>query len=79
MSYLTKEMQQKLIKFKQRFEDITSSDNRSIKKIRLEALLTDLETAFQIPAVGAIRIQAFNHTFPEVSNLYRKVRQAQVA
>lgn len=73
---MTKEMQQMLIRFKQRFDDIQSAKDIEIKRIRAEALMTDMENAFQIPIFGADRIQAFNFAFPEVLKFYREVSLA---
>lgn len=71
---MNKEMQQKLIKFKQRFEEINESKRDSnIKSIRMAALMTDMEVAFQMPLYGAERIAAFKRAFPGVVEFYREV------
>lgn len=71
---MTKEMQQMLIKFKQRFEDIQSSKrDRYIRSVRMGALMTDMENAFQMPMYGAERIAAFKRAFPGVVEFYREV------
>lgn len=71
---MNKEMQQKLIKFKQRFEDIQKSKrDDDIKSIRMAALMTDMEVAFQMPLYGAERIAAFKRAFPGVVEFYREV------
>lgn len=71
---MTLEMQQMLIKFKRRFEEIKESKRDSdIKSIRMAALMTDMENAFQIPIYGAERIAAFRRAFPGVIEFYREV------
>lgn len=72
---MTKEMQQMLIRFKQRYDDIKEAKDIEIRRIRVEALITDMENTFEIPLVGTERIQAFNFAFPEVLKFYREVRQ----
>lgn len=74
---MTKEMQQMLIKFKQRFEDIQASKrDRYIRSVRMGALMTDMEIAFQMPMYGAERIAAFKRAFPGVVEFYREVSLA---
>lgn len=71
---MNKEMQQMLIKFKQRFEDIQSCKRDSyIKNVRMTALMTDMENVFQIPLFGADRIAAFRRAFEPVYLFYREV------
>ncbi|MEN2464965.1 hypothetical protein [Ornithinibacillus sp. JPR2-1] len=63
--------------FKQRFEEIiNSSSSRNIKSVRLAALLTDMESTFEIPLVGPERIAAFKRAYPEEMKLYREVSNA---
>lgn len=71
------EMQQMLIKFKQRFEDIQNAKRDSyIRSVRMGALMTDMEVAFQMPMYGANRIAAFKRAFPGVIEFYREVSSA---
>lgn len=71
---MTKEMQQMLIIFKQRFEDIKGAPRDSnIKSMRMAALMTDMENSFDIPRYGADRIAAFKRAFPGIIEFYREV------
>ncbi|QGH35170.1 hypothetical protein GI584_14435 [Gracilibacillus salitolerans] len=68
--------QETLDRFKERFEEIREVKDNEIKTIRLAALMTDMESAYDIPLVGPLRIAAFNQSFSEVMELYKQVSQA---
>lgn len=68
--------QETLNGFKERFEEIKEVKDNEIKTIRLAALMTDMEAAYDIPLVGTLRIAAFNQSFPKVMELYKQVSQA---
>jgi hypothetical protein len=68
--------QETLAGFQERFEEIKGVKDNEIKTIRLAALMTDMESAYDIPLVGPLRIAAFNQSFPELMQLYKQVSQA---
>lgn len=71
---MTKEMIEMLEQFELRYDEINESPrDNEIKSIRMAALMTDMETAFQIPILGVERIEAFKRAFPEVLSFYREV------
>ena len=74
---MTKEMIVMLEQFENRYDDIKGSPrDNEIKTLRMSALMTDMETAFQIPIYGIERIEAFKRAFPEVFSFYREVSYA---
>ena len=71
---MTTEMIEMLKQFENRFDEIHETPiNDEIKSIRMAALKTDMETAFQIPVYGVERIEAFKRAFPGIIELYREV------
>lgn len=62
--------------FKERFEEINSCSNERIRSLRLEALITDIESTFAIPKTNPIRIAAFKKGYPDVVSLHKKVSEA---
>lgn len=74
---MTMEMIVMLEQFELRYDDIRETPgDGDIQLVRMEALKTDMETAFQIPLTGMVRIEAFKRAFPEVFNFYREVSYA---
>ncbi|UOQ85663.1 hypothetical protein [Gracilibacillus salinarum] len=65
-----------LIGFQERFKEIQGIEDDNIKSIRLAALMTDMESAYEFPMVGPLRIAAFKQSFPGVMKLYKEVSQA---
>lgn len=59
---------------KARLLDINSCKDESLRKIRLEALQTDMETCYGIPKTGMLRITAFAKSFPDVFKLYQQIK-----
>lgn len=71
---MTTEMIEMLEQFENRFDEINESPrNDDIKSIRMSALMTDMEVAFQIPIYGVERIEAFKRAFPGIIEFYREV------
>ncbi len=71
---MTTEMIEKLEQFENRFDEIQETPvNDEIKSVRMAALKTDMETAFQIPIYGVERIEAFKRAFPGIIEFYREV------
>jgi len=62
-----------------RFKEIVDAKaNNGIKSMRLSNLMTDLESAYNIPMVGKKRIELFEAIHPHVMQLYRTVSEARV-
>lgn len=73
---MTREMLQTLEGFQKRFKEINHfNQSDHLKSVRLSALVTDLECAFQIPKKGIERIEAFKRAFPDVFNFYKNVKR----
>lgn len=73
---MTQEMTQTLESFQKRFKEIVQfNQDKYLQSVRLSALVTDLETVFQIPLQGMERIEAFKRAFPEVFNFYKNVKR----
>lgn len=71
---MTTEMIEMLEQFENRFDEIQETPiNDEIKSVRMSALKTDMETAFQIPIYGVERIEAFKRAFPGIIEFYREV------
>lgn len=59
--------------FSERFDEIKVCKDTKIKGYRLAALMTDMESVFDIPLQGHLRIEAFKVAFPDVWSLYKTV------
>ncbi len=71
---MTTEMIEMLEQFENRFDEIQETPvNKDIKSVRMSALMTDMEIAFQIPIYGLERIEAFKRAFPGIIEFYREV------
>lgn len=57
----------------ERFTEIKACQNRKIRGDRLDGLLTDMESAFDIPRRGHLRIEAFKIAFPDIWSLYKTI------
>ncbi|GEM02888.1 hypothetical protein SAMN05421839_10643 [Halolactibacillus halophilus] len=62
-----------LRKFKERFEEVKACNNLRIRDYRIQALMTDIERAFDIPVADRAKREAFKVGFPEVWDLYQRV------
>ena len=66
-------------KWLKRYKEIVDSKaNKDIKSMRLANLMTDLESAYNIPLFGKKRIEVFEAIHPHVMQLYRTVSEARV-
>lgn len=65
-----------LTKHQERFEEINTCKDKHIKTLRLSALMTDMEGAYEIPLIGNLRIEAFKQAYPNVMELYKKASYA---
>lgn len=71
---MTQALETNLQIFEQRFEEIKNSGlSNYLKSIRLSALMTDMETVYDIPIVGHERIDAFARAYPDIIKLYREI------
>ncbi|WP_062322630.1 hypothetical protein [Halolactibacillus sp. JCM 19043] len=62
-----------LEKFSERFDEVKACNDKKIKEYRLGALMTDMESVFDIPKQGHLRIEAFKVAFPDVWSLYKTI------
>lgn len=60
----------------ERFEEIKQCEDEDIKDLRLGALMTDMEQAYDIPQTGVLRIEAFKVAYPNVMQLYKQVSES---
>jgi hypothetical protein len=65
-----------LSKFKDRFEEIKQVKDSHLQSTRLSGLLTDMQSSYDMPVTGVLRIAAFKQAYPDVSDLYQEVKEA---
>lgn len=66
-----------LKKLKDRFEEVKSCKDLKIREYRIQAIMTDMERAFEIPITDRLKREAFKVGFPEVWDLYHRVSKEQ--
>ena len=71
-------LKENLQKHKVRFLEIMDCKDKQTRNLRLESLETDMENTYDIPRVGARRINAFSDS-PDYAAIYRLYMQVKNA
>ena len=69
-------LKENLHNHKARFAEIMNCKDESLRKIRLEGLENDMQSCYDIPQTGSLRIGAFINAYPEIYRLFTKVKNA---
>lgn len=69
-------LKENLQKHRVRFAEINACKDESLRKMRLEGLENDMQSCYDIPTVGMIKISAFAKSFPKVYELFTQVKCA---
>ena len=72
------DLKENLHNHKSRFLEIMDCKDKQIRNLRLESLETDMENTYDIPRVGAKKINAFS-TSPDYAAIYRLYLQVKNA